>query len=429
MEEKYKNEKGKWNLEKIAEDCELELKKIGIPIGKIMEVIIYRDKYVFGRLDKIHTGRFILYIPNAYRNPKHKLEEVKTIICHQLLHSVEGCMDHGKTWEKYAKKVDREYGCHIIEQAASRPKAGVNWDAGINRKEITGRGRCCYLDYTEKLMGIIKECSGELKSIGLAVGNVSEVQFSIDNFSYGKCGEIGDGTYMMCVSQDYGSMDADNFGLKRLICHELLHTCPESDSDPYTGIHGPKWREMARKVEREFGYKIMAQSHTDAVRKASGSALMRYACPNCGAYYDIYDDKDRQDISEVDNLECRWCSHIMNLINTGDMEVLGTAYLLVGEFRDKLRIAEIPIKGISGIGFVQGDSPAGLHDNWNGSFSIDLPEIYRQRGTLENNEFKSYLWRELIRTCDACWDYGSKWEEYARKMEATAGIPILFKGK
>ena len=90
MEEKYKNEKGKWNLEKIAEDCELELKKIGIPIGKIMEVIIYRDKYVFGRLDKIHTGRFILYIPNAYRNPKYKLEEVKTIICHQLLNSVEG---------------------------------------------------------------------------------------------------------------------------------------------------------------------------------------------------------------------------------------------------------------------------------------------------------------------------------------------------
>lgn len=89
-------------------------------------------------------------------------------------------------------------------------------------------------------------------------------------------------------------------------------------------------------------------------QETSGLALIQYVCPDGGAYYDIYDDWDKQDIFEFDNLDCRWCNHKMNLISTGDMEVLGTVYLLVGEFRDRLWIADVLVKGNSGIGFVSG---------------------------------------------------------------------------
>lgn len=427
MEDGLKNEKGRWNLEKIARECEAELRKINIPLGRIVEVIVYRDKYVFGRLAKTWGDGFILYIPNAYRNPKYKLEEIKTAICHQMLHSVRDCMNHGKTWEEYARKADREYGVHIMEQAASRPVPCANWDAGNKKGETKSRGRCCYLDYVERLKGFLEECRDELESIGLHTGNVAEIKFLMDS-DYGWCRENNDGTYTILISEKYGRDEADNFGLKGLICHELLHTCPEDDSNAYTGVHGSAWREMARKVERECGYRLMAQSHTDAVRRASGSPMLRHACPNCGGYYDIYDDKDRQAVSGMNRLNCKWCRHKMNIISAADMDVFGLLYPLLGECRDKLRAAGIPIRGISGMGFVSMDSPDGLHDNWDGNYALDLPGIYRQQGNFGSTGLVSYLYKELIRTCEGCWDYGARWEEYVQKAETALGFPIISEG-
>lgn len=96
---------------------------------------------------------------------------------------------------------------------------------------------------------------------------------------------------------------------------------------------------------------------------------------------------------------------------------------MFGECRDKLRIAGIPIGRVSGIGFAWGNVH-GIHDNWDGAYSVDLPEEYRQRCDAASG-LREYLYRELIRTCDGCMDCGQQWEEYVRRAEAALGFPII----
>lgn len=100
MQEKFKTESGKWDLEEIARECERELRKIKIPIQRIVYVHAVRDKYVYGRAAQEYYDKtwFNLNISNVYRNPKFKLDEVKTVICHLLLHTVKGCMNHDAKW-------------------------------------------------------------------------------------------------------------------------------------------------------------------------------------------------------------------------------------------------------------------------------------------------------------------------------------------
>lgn len=127
---------------------------------------------------------------------------------------------------------------------------------------------------------------------------------------------------------------------------------------------------------------------------------------------DIHEEKDKL---QADVVRCQWCRHGMHAIREEDMGIVDLIYFLMGEMSDKLRIAGIPVGIISGIGFVPSDRQTGRHDNWNRSFSIDLPETYKRYGVENDGEFKAYLCRELLGTCG---DEG-KGEKYLQKAAVT----------
>lgn len=407
MEEGLKTKSGKWDLGKIVRVCEKELRKIRIPILIIRKIHVISDKYVFGRVDQRYYDEtwFDLHISNSYRSAKCELAEVKTIICHLLLHTVKGCMNHDGMWMKYADAVDKQYGLHITEYTSNNPKAGRNRDKGSGIKTtVLNSGICCYLDYLAKLRNLMRECSEQLKSIGLYIGSISEIFFSMGNYNYGG---------------NRKNRDADEIGLRGLICHERLHTCPEDDSVLQTEWHEPKWREMARKVERELGYKLMSESNSDAVRKTSGEPIMRYVCPVCGGYYDAHEDREKRKAAR-----CKWCNRRMNAIREKDRGILDTVYIWLGECQDKLRLAEIPLGILSGTGFVPEGRRTGYHNNWDETYSIDLPAIYGRKGMSEDDGLKEYLCRELLRSCEGCGNYGDRWNEYLQKAEEILKIPL-----
>lgn len=425
MEEMLKTKSGKWDLEKIVRVCEKELKKIRIPTLTIRKIYVVSDKYVFGRVDQRYYDAtwFDLYISNSYRSTKYELAEVKTVICHLLLHTVKGCMNHDDKWMKYADAADKEYGLHITEYTSAMPKAGRNRDDGsVIGATVLNSGICCYLDYQAKLEAVMQECSEQLTSIGFNVGCISEIRFSLDNYNYEGYSyrKNRDDSYTIFIPYRYANRDADEIGLRRLICHELLHTCPEDDSVPHTGWHGPRWREMARKVERELGYRIMSQSHSDAVRQASGKPIMRYVCPVCGGCYNVYKADEK-----LDAVECPWCHYDMIAIREGDCGILDNILLLIGEMGDKLRIADIPIGILTGVGFVPAGCQTGIHDNWNGKYSLDLPEGCRCHGVVNEDGFRAYLCHELLRTCSG---EEVRFEEYIQKAEKALGIPLCQNG-
>lgn len=425
MEEVLKTKSGKWDLEKIVRVCEKELKKIRIPILTIGEIHVVSDKYVFGRVDQRYYDKtcFDLYISNSYRSTKHDLAEVKTIICHLLLHTVKGCMNHDVKWMKYAGAVDKEYGLHITQYTAEKSQTGRNRDdVSVVRGTVLNSGICCYLDYQAKLEAVMQECSEQLTGIGLNVGSISEICFSMSNYNYEGYNhrKNRDGSYTIFIPYRYVNKDADEIGLRGLICHELLHTCPEDDSVPYTEWHGPRWREMARKVEKALGYRIMSQSHSDDIRQTSGKPIMRYVCPVCGGSYNVYKASEK-----LDAVECPWCHYDMIAVREGDCGILDNILLLIGELGDKLRIADIPIGILTGVGFVPAGCQTGIHDNWNGKYSLDLPEGYRCHGVVNEDGFKAYLCRELLRTCSG---EEVRFEEYIQKAEKVLGIPLCQNG-
>lgn len=61
-----------------------------------------------------------------------------------------------------------------------------------------------------------------------------------------------------------------------------------------------------------------------------------------------------------------------------------------------------------------------------GSFSIDLPEIYNSREALGGNEFRAYLYGELIKGSR---ERGLQWQEYVREVESVFGLPIITTGQ
>lgn len=412
LEEKFKTESGKWDLERITKECAKELRKIRIPIRNVMEVKVIKNSYVACRVDQCHFGNgwFDLCILKAYKNPTMDLQEIKTAVCHLLLHTVRGCMNHDEKWMEYAEKTDRTYGLHTAEYADSA------MDASVPDKE-----KCCFLEHLAKLEGFMGECSEELKSIGINVGKVSRIAYSNDPSYYGRCCKTGINRFVVSVSDIYLKKGSNLSALKGVICHELLHTCQGDDFKRFTHVHGSKWREKARMVEKKLGYKLMSESHSDVVGKDTGKLLMRYVCPVCGGYYDAHGEKEARKRNLV---HCIWCRHAMNAIREEDRGITDSIYILMGELRDKLRIAGIPIRIVSEVRFVPEGRMTGAYACGNGSFRINLSEAYRQKVIADDDGFKAYLCRELIRTCRGCGSCGGRWRRYLMRAEKVLGIPL-----
>ncbi len=113
------------DLQKIAVECMQELDRIGIPYGNIERFIVNtRATKRWGQCKKLPSGNFEININQDLLDEKNSLEGLKNTIMHELLHSCEGCMNHGKKWQDMANKVNKFYGCKI-KRVSSASEKGV----------------------------------------------------------------------------------------------------------------------------------------------------------------------------------------------------------------------------------------------------------------------------------------------------------------
>lgn len=104
------------DLQKIYEECIAEVKLLGIPVGKIESIQWADIEDAWGQCgicDIGDTVGYILYISNRYLDESITIKELRATICHEILHTCPRCWGHGKTWVKYALKVDAQYGYGI----------------------------------------------------------------------------------------------------------------------------------------------------------------------------------------------------------------------------------------------------------------------------------------------------------------------------
>ena len=109
----------------IASDCMAELDEIGIEYGdKISWEVNTRAKRRWGLCTHYPDGTYKISISSRLLQDDVEVYGAVNTIIHELLHTVKGCNNHGKEWQRMADKVNRAYG-YNIKRCSSAEEKGV----------------------------------------------------------------------------------------------------------------------------------------------------------------------------------------------------------------------------------------------------------------------------------------------------------------
>lgn len=103
--------------------AEEKLDKLAISYGNIvLWEINVRAKTRFGQCKLMREGCYSINIAAIMFQAEDKY--IEEVILHELLHSCEDCMSHGKKWKAYARQVNLSYGTNI-SRASTRQQYGL----------------------------------------------------------------------------------------------------------------------------------------------------------------------------------------------------------------------------------------------------------------------------------------------------------------
>lgn len=124
------------DLQKVAKECILKLKNIGIPIQdeNIVEIQFARTN-ALGKCILTLDNEYYIKISHLYDNEKVDICELEDVVIHELLHTCRNCIKHTEKWMEYAKKVEDVYGYKIICQK-------TNYDIRHSDKIVLHRMKC-----------------------------------------------------------------------------------------------------------------------------------------------------------------------------------------------------------------------------------------------------------------------------------------------
>lgn len=96
---------------------------VGIKCGKIMPTlkINQRASSFWGKCHIVtqYKGENIYQIEVSKHTLDGNEESIMNTICHEVLHSCDGCMNHGVIWKTYASRMNRKYGYDIKRSSTS----------------------------------------------------------------------------------------------------------------------------------------------------------------------------------------------------------------------------------------------------------------------------------------------------------------------
>lgn len=126
-----------------------ECMALDIPFGKIYNIVPNsRAKRRWGQCKKV-PGGFEININVQLLDDDIDDMSTKTTIAHEVLHTCDGCLNHGDLWNKYANMLNRAYG-YNIKRVSSADEKGVDQSVrNMNYKYII---RCKKCGSTSKYM-------------------------------------------------------------------------------------------------------------------------------------------------------------------------------------------------------------------------------------------------------------------------------------
>ena len=110
------------DLQSYVINCMEKLDHIGIEYGNVIDVEINtRAKNRWGQCKRI-PGGYTINVNAALLDENICPDDLglKNTILHELLHSCNGCFNHGDKWKILAQKVYDEYGINIKRTSTSK---------------------------------------------------------------------------------------------------------------------------------------------------------------------------------------------------------------------------------------------------------------------------------------------------------------------
>lgn len=114
------------NLYAVYNDCLNEVKAAGIVPGNIVDVTINtRAKKRWGRCTFVN-GYYKIEISDRLLQDEVDIKAVKNTMTHEILHTVNGCMNHGANWQAVADRMNRKYpDIYNIKRTTSCEEKGI----------------------------------------------------------------------------------------------------------------------------------------------------------------------------------------------------------------------------------------------------------------------------------------------------------------
>ena len=119
-----------------------ELNKIGIYPGKIVEWKVRNQNDNLWAYCSPTKGGFVIEVSCLLLSSNVTDDVLKGTIAHELLHTLPGCMNHGKQWQKYAQQVNKYYNYNIHKLSSCEDKglphnAFSNLHSPIHEYDVT----------------------------------------------------------------------------------------------------------------------------------------------------------------------------------------------------------------------------------------------------------------------------------------------------
>lgn len=101
------------DMNALLEEAISQVEDAGIPVDRDKienKLTITRATRTFGRCQEI-GGVFSIGVSKYYKD-NDKREVMETLV-HEVLHTVEGCFNHGTLWKRYAGLMNKKHGYNI----------------------------------------------------------------------------------------------------------------------------------------------------------------------------------------------------------------------------------------------------------------------------------------------------------------------------
>lgn len=113
------------DLQVIAKQCMRELDVLGIEYGEIVSFEVNkRAKKRWGQCKVVSRNKYSINISYRLLEDDAPMIALKNTVIHEILHTCNGCWNHGETWKNHADKVNRVYG-YGIKRCSSAEEKGI----------------------------------------------------------------------------------------------------------------------------------------------------------------------------------------------------------------------------------------------------------------------------------------------------------------